>query len=152
MSAHRSGFTLVEIVAVMVIGFLMAAVSYPRLVPARESAQMGAAKQQVAAALTTARAAAVRRGGPVALSINGNTIRLVGVAINGSLITLDGPFPLDSIHGVALSSSASSITFDSRGVAAGVPVAGVKLVLSNASRRDSICVSRAGMVMTRGCL
>src|SRR6266487_552609 len=76
--AGACGFTVIEMLIVVVLLGLLTAMAYPRMSGVRNSAGLRAARVQFAASLATARAAAVRWGRPAQLKRIGNSIQVRG--------------------------------------------------------------------------
>lgn len=152
MIRQRNGFTLAEVLLVIVMASLMLAMAAPKLGAARERYQVGAAKQQLAALLTTTRQAAIRRGTGAAFRRSGNRIWAMVPEANGTWTDIGARYYLDSLYRVTVASTRDTIAFDARGVPVGIPLGGAKFVVDHNGFRDSVCVSRGGLIMSQGCL
>src|SRR5688572_27706599 len=87
MKKQRRGFSMIEILIVMLIMGLMAAIAFPRGVEAIRTASRRAAQQQVAAYLARARALAIQRGRRAEFQINGSVMQ-VTVDQNGAQVVV----------------------------------------------------------------
>ena len=149
MNRHRRGFTMVEVLAVIVIMSLIMAIAAPRLGAARERGNVESAKIHVASTIATARAAAIRRGVPARFEREKNDV-WVSVITAGGWQELSPRVRLDSLYRVALDATNNVVVFDQRGVAVGLGGT-AKFVVAHSGLRDSVCVSRAGMIMSQEC-
>jgi general secretion pathway protein H len=75
----ESGFTLLEVLVVLAITVLIAALLYPQVDTARFAVRQRLARENLAAAVEAARAAALRSGAPVTLRTDQSaTVLLIG--------------------------------------------------------------------------
>ena len=147
MRSHRSGFTLLELTIALSIALVLVSLAAPRLRRARERAILSNTHDYLVSSLATGRAAAIQRGRRVDVVITGGLIKL---ADGTSSAVIGQPVRLDSTQ-VSISATSGTISFDSRGFATGLPMAGATYVLTRGDRVDSVCVTRLGMIMERGC-
>ena len=146
---NRKGFTAIEMAIVAALIGLLAAMAFPKFSALRESAGLTAAKRQLITQLGAARAAAVQRNRAVALHTDGAEIWLttdVG-GVNTEIARRSRPYEQ---FDVTVEPSVDPITFDPRGIATGLPVAGAKYLLYRSDRADSVCVTRFGVIVP-GC-
>jgi len=147
---NRPGYTIVEMVVVLLIFGIVTALSIPHLHGASSSAGLRSARQQTASYLAQAHALTVQRGKEAWFVRSGNTIS-VSVDSSGTQVVYGRPHNLLSEHNVTIpTASRDIIKFDSRGYAIGTS-ATEKVVLTRDGMRDSVCVSKLGKVITRGC-
>jgi prepilin-type N-terminal cleavage/methylation domain-containing protein len=136
----RRGFTLIEIVLVLVVMGLAFGIALPRLNALQNSLAVSRAAEEIVAAHRRARVIAVLRSRPVVLSVSADTltIRLEGASTDvwGS----SGP----AAAGVALSGPTRRITFSPVGLAMGVSNASFPLARGSATR--TVIVSRLGRI------
>ena len=155
MKRARFGFTMVETLVVMAVLVLMATMAYPRISRWRTGYDLRSAKQQVAAAIATTRAAAVQKGRPARFIVAGNVIRAtVDTNAAGAAVTVVPPIDLLATFGVTLATQnipGNELLYGSRGVIA--PQAAMpRYYLTNSAGRDSLCVSGVGVLLKRGCI
>jgi len=150
--AGARGFTVIEMLIVVVLLGLLTAMAYPRMSGVRNSAGLRAARVQFAASLATARAAAVRWGPPAQLKRIGNSIQVrADTGGTGSFVSLGLPVPLDSQFSVTLSATVDSVVFGPRGLATNLSSSGAQFALVRGSLQDSVCLTRLGEVAPVGC-
>ena len=120
----------------------------PRFAAMRDRMALRSAKQQMAAYLVTARAAAIRRSATAVFAVQSSTISARVKLPDGTQSSLGGKVPLLSARGVTVAPSISAadsiIAYDSRGMA-NLQATRVYLLTRN-SKKDSICVSRLGLI------
>ena len=141
---HRRGFTLPEILIVIVLISILALVAIPRFATANGKRHMESARMRVAAALATARAAAIQKGEPVRFQISNHRVTVVRLAGSANLIS---PVPLDTLYNVRASGFTDplQIDFSARGFAN--YGSRLKIVLRRSGvADDSVIVMPTGMV------
>jgi prepilin-type N-terminal cleavage/methylation domain-containing protein len=115
--ASRSGFSLVEILIVIVLISLLALVAIPRFSTASGKRQVESARLRVASALATARQAAIQKGQTVQFKITSNRVTVIA---SGTTTNLISPAPLDTLYKVTIGSNIGdpfTVDFSSRGFA-----------------------------------
>ena len=147
---NRRGFSLVELtVAVAFIGVLTALVA-PKVSEASDYNNILSAKRTVVTHFTSAQSSAVQRGRSVKVNIVSDSIWLAVVRTAGdSAIT--SKVSLADL-GADVEPTLSSVTYDSRGFAVGLPLTGAKVLFFGVGVTDSLCVTRSGMVLRKGCI
>ncbi len=155
MRSERKGYTLVEMMIVLSIMGGLALFSLPRFAGLQERSRLTAARQEVEAAIATARAAAIQKGRTATVVFSNNrlwvTVTSSGSGTQTSVVPVT---PLDSIYGVTVQSRSAgdtSIAFDMRGFASPRLSATGVFVLRGTTRTDSVCVTTSGQIMPRGC-
>ncbi|HTJ23341.1 MAG TPA: type II secretion system protein [Gemmatimonadaceae bacterium] len=147
-SRARRGFSIIELLVVLIVSGFVMAIGVPRFAAMRDRMALRSAKQQMAAYLVTARAAAIRRSSTAVFSVQNSTISARVKLPDGTQSSLGGKVPLLSARGVAVAPSISAadslVAYDSRGMA-NLSSARVYLFTRN-SKKDSICVSRLGLI------
>lgn len=150
MCRNRLGYTIMEMVVVLVLFGVITALSIPRLHAASSSAGLRSARQQTAIYLAQAHSLAIQRGREAWFQRSGNIVK-VTVDSSGTQIVYGRAHDLSDEHGVTIpSTSHDIIKFDARGYAIGASSI-EKVVLTRDGLRDSVCVSKLGKVINRGC-
>jgi len=145
-SLARRGFTLPEILIVIVLISLLSLAAIPRFAVANGKRQMQSAKMRVAAGAATARAAAIQKGQQVRFMIKSNRVTVIAAAKD--TIALMSPVPLDTLYKVTASGFTDSlvVNFSARGFAVGFDNA-TKITLKRPGiPDDSVVLTRTGMV------
>ncbi len=149
MRLNERGFSTLELLIVVVLLGVLASITAPKLSAVGSTLAVHAARQEVAAGLAAARAAAINRGQQVSFVRSGNTVGVFIVSA-GTTVTLGQVRDLQALHGVDVQASRNVIRFDARGIAIGLdPVE--TIVVSRSGTRDSVCVLRLGKVSRTDC-
>jgi prepilin-type N-terminal cleavage/methylation domain-containing protein len=146
----REGYTLTELLIVVVMVGALTLFALPKFSGLVERNKLQAARDEITAALATARAAAVQKGRTSTLRIVGNQIRVTVVTDDaGTTMTVIPAKNLRALYNVTLTPDDSTISYDMRGYAR----LGAKSVfrIVGGSKRDSVCITAAGQIMPRGC-
>lgn len=150
MLRSRSGYTIVEMVVVLIIFGVVTALSIPRLHAAQSSASLRSARTQTAIYLAQAHALAIQRGREARFVRTGNVVT-VTVDSSGTQVVYGQPHDLSEEHGVSIpTTTQDTIAFDARGFATNV-TSTAKVVLTRDGMRDSVCVVKVGKIINRGC-
>jgi Tfp pilus assembly protein FimT len=148
---RRRGFTVQELLVVIVVAGLMMKIGLPKLGTMKNKNNLRAAKQQVMAYIVDARAAAVRRSRTGHFIRTSNTIQ-AKVDSASTVVKVTSTVQLDKTKNitVAISGSAAttdSIHFDPRGFATNLTGSRTYvLTVTGTTTKDSVCVSRLGLI------
>jgi prepilin-type N-terminal cleavage/methylation domain-containing protein len=143
---NRLGFSLSEMMVVVVISGILLSIALPKTKTLRDKSSVRAAKQQVASYLAIARASAIRRSQPAQFYLVNNKVW----ATYGSTTrtSVGGSVQLDVLRGVAVTLSGAtandSVIYDSRGI--GTLSASRTYKITKNSSSDSLCVSKLGLI------
>jgi prepilin-type N-terminal cleavage/methylation domain-containing protein len=140
--APRRGFTLPEILIVIVMISVLAIVAIPRFANTNAKRHMESARMRVTAALATARQAAIQKGQPVTFMIKAHR-----VTVSAGPDTIMTRVPLDTLYQVRVSNVTDpyTIEFSSRGFARLSSSATIVLKRNGVSD-ESVVVTTTGMV------
>ena len=149
-SPSRRGFSLIEMLVVLVIAGITMAIAMPKFAGMRDRMSVRSAKQQFSSYLATARAAAIRQSQLGHFHANSNTIWSNVNQPDGTSINVSKGVSLMNARGVAVTLGGSapsqdSIIFDSRGMSTNIS-AGRTYVFTRNGVKDSICVSKLGLI------
>jgi prepilin-type N-terminal cleavage/methylation domain-containing protein len=111
---RRNGFTLIEMMIVIVIAGIMLAMAMPKLHDWSTSADVRGARTEATSLLAKARAAAIQDNKVTTASFSGTSGAVVVVATNDTLQQV----ALGSEYGVTMSPSSWSVSYDPRGIGA----------------------------------
>ena len=140
---NRLGFTLPEILIVIVMISLLALVAIPRFASASGKRNLESARMRVAAALVTARQAAIQKGQSVTFSIS-STNEVKVKAMGSDTTNLVSPVPLATLYNTT-SDAAYTIDFTARGFT--TLANNQRIILTRAGTgADTIWVTKTGMV------
>jgi Tfp pilus assembly protein FimT len=131
---------------VIVMISLLALLAVPRFTAANGRRHMQSARLRVAAAVATARQAAIQKGEQVTLKIDKHRVTVYPKAGTDTLIS---PVPLDTLYKVTVEGPSQPITieFSARGFATNLSASETHIVLRRSGvSDDTVTVSRTGMV------
>lgn len=141
----RPGFTAIEMALATTIVGIVTAIAYPKLTSIREQSELQGAKRQVITQLAGARTSAIQRGRSVDLRTVGGGVWLT--IEDGGTKIISPRIRVDETFGVSLTASHAIVSYDARGYATSLPVAGAKFVLARGAMKDSVCITRLGVVL-----
>jgi len=151
----RAGFSLPELMLVMVIVTLLTLMSLPKFGNLRERSRISSAMQRLESSIAAARAAAIQKGRNAQIIISNNSV-IVKVVTNaaGATATVIPAMNYYTEYGVTFSYGTpadSMLTYGARGFMSPTLTYAVKIRLQSTTRSDSICTTMAGQLMKRGC-
>ncbi len=155
---RRDGYSMIELLVVIVSLAIVFSMVAPRVTAIRESTSLRAGRQQLTTAFSAARAAALQKGRPSALVINGNEVRVrVRSGLNNANVLVLGPIRFDVALGMTLeplSGAPDSVAYNQRGMMSTVMPAADQVLryrLRYGSKADTLCISAAGLILPKGC-
>ena len=149
MRATRSGFTLVEMMMVLVMIGVLSVAATPRIKDALGASALRSAKFEILATLRRARATAIQRGKVARLVVSGSLVR-VTVDSSGQQVAVGAPVDFYRYYKVTVTGTTGTVGYDPRGFAVGLNNA-ERIYLTRSGKRDSVCVSRIGQISPKGC-
>jgi prepilin-type N-terminal cleavage/methylation domain-containing protein len=151
VNRSRQGYTLTEMLIVVGVVGLLTLVSLPRFSGLVERNKLQAARDELTAAIATARAAAIQKGRTATLFLNGNQMWVTAVTSSSGTTTTVVPVKsFSTLYNVSVA-GLTSVTFDSRGFASPRLSTTGKYLITGASKKDSVCITTAGQIMPRNC-
>jgi len=155
-SAGRRGFSLMELLIVVVITGVITMMSVPRLKTTLERRGVEGARQRVEAMIATARASAIQKGRQSLFMATGSGVSVWTMNPTTGYWEAQVPYQLltQTFPGVSLQIGGSGwwyVWYDSRGLTYSKPPSTTVFRIVGASSRDSVCVSRFGQVLPRRC-
>jgi prepilin-type N-terminal cleavage/methylation domain-containing protein len=142
MPVLRRGMTMVELLVMVAILGVLAAIAVPRAVMAVDRLSVRGATQDVVLTLAAARAAASRRGAYASFVADTRRGRVRAVSGGEVLVERD----LAQLRGIKLEASRESVTFAPGGLGWGA--ANTTVIVSRGGRSDTVVMSRLGRVRT----
>lgn len=141
----RGGFTLVELLVVLILAALISSMVVPRFFSYARQLSARSAVSQVVADLALARTQAVREGRTVSLRVTGASTYQVTVD-NGATIlkTVKTVDVKGAQRAVSISPTTARVIFDSRGML--LPGSSAQLLVNRTGRVDTVSVSAVGRV------
>jgi prepilin-type N-terminal cleavage/methylation domain-containing protein len=139
---NRRGFSMTEVLVVLVLIALIMKMSFPKIIAIRERNAVRAAKLQLVSQITTARAAAIRRSQPSTFTWqSGEALAKVGPT--GTENVVSGRVRLAAMQVTV--TPTDDIQFDPRGFATNLTARKVYRFTRN-NYTDSLCVSKLGQI------
>ena len=150
MRKGRYGFTMTEMLMVLIIFGVVTALAVPKFNLLRNSGKLSAAKTHLMSSLTTARASAIQNGYGSRWLLNGNDVTVSARTAAGAYTALSAPASFVDRYGVTVAATQGEILFDPRGIATNLT--STNKIYVTGTTRDSVCVTRLGVVLRTGCL
>jgi prepilin-type N-terminal cleavage/methylation domain-containing protein len=148
---RRAGFTIAEVLIVLIIMALITAMALPKLATSAQKTNVRSSRVELSTMVAKARAAAVQRGCVDTLHITTGSAATAWVTVCKA--SMSGTLTLDTIGGVdlvgkrmgvSLSTSTTNYIFDPRGLLVGG--AGGTIVISGRGFTDSVVINAIGKV------
>jgi len=151
---HRSGFTTIELLIVIVLIGAVTVITFPKIRQALDKTSVRAARVDVATFAALAKAAAVRRGCRGVIHFSYGAGSAVWVTACPRLApgagTVDTVSSIDSVgqrYSVSLTSTSDSLQFDPRGLEMDNVTTVVRFTGNVASNTDSVVINPLGKVV-----
>jgi prepilin-type N-terminal cleavage/methylation domain-containing protein len=146
------GYTLTELLIVVVIVGALTLFTVPKFSGLVERNNLNSAREEIAAAIATARASAVQKGRTATLRISNNTLWVTAVTNGAGGTTTVVPLKsLATLYNVSLAATDTTITYDMRGFASPRLASTGIFRITKGARRDSVCITTTGQIMPRRC-
>lgn len=151
----RNAYTLAEVLIVIAIVGILAAVTLPRYGTIRDQGQMASATTRFTRAVMAARQSAIQRGKPAYFKTNNSNIwvTLDTTGNNTDSVIVTSALSLTDAYGVQVTTPTGlvSIAYDPRGVSTQATKQVFHFLHTGSGRRDSLCVSRLGNTIREKC-
>ena len=136
----RRGFSLLELIVVVVIAGIIVALGLPRLTNARDAAGVRGAVEEIGALFAVARQEAI--AGRAAVTVRIDTAeRAVELRVGDARLIRRA---LGETYGVSLGTNRDSTVYDPRGI--GFGLSNVTIVVRRGTMVDTLAMSRLGRV------
>ena len=136
----RAGATLIEVMVVMGIIAVLAAVSIPRAAKYLDRIQVSGATREIASVFATARMAAVARASLVSVLIDQTAGTITAVSGTDTVVTRK----IGESFGVTMRATRDSMSYSSIGL--GYGAANLRVIVSRGDAADSVVTSRLGRI------
>lgn len=142
---NRQGFSLIELVMVVVLIGAVAVIMFPRIGPALNRRSVDGARVAITAMNAKAKAVAVQRGRAVTLERNGNRYFVISQhPVTGAPDTVDRQNLYERFK-VTLDADRNALVYDPRGI--GLQGSTTNIVITRAGYADTLRISAIGSVM-----
>ena len=151
--SRRAGFTLIEIMIVVVIFGIMVMVAYPKVSSSLVKNDVRSSRTALANMFSKARAVAMQRSRIARVEFNANNVVVTAsprvVTLAGSdRDTIGGVANLHTVYGITLTSSGSltPVVYDPRGFVTPALSQPLKFYLTRSGKQDSVTIDYLGRV------
>jgi len=143
---RRTGFSTIEMVMVIVLIGLIAAIGFPRLRTGLEKQNIRSSKALIATLAATARGTAIQRGCSATLNLTGDSVWVTACGINppAASVQVGTKKLVGSEFNVMLSPNRPSVIYDPRGIATVFQPTTVRVIGPN--YQDSVVINELGRV------
>lgn len=143
----RKGFTTIEMIMVVIMIGVIAAIGFPRLRDAFEKQNIRGAKALMATMVATARGAAIQRGCAATLNMTVDSAWVTACGVNppAASVAVGTKKLIGDDFGVKLGPSSASISYDPRGIAVVFQTTTVQIIGPHYT--DSVVVNQVGRVI-----
>ena len=143
----RKGFSLIEMITVLVLIGIIAAIGFPRLRDALEKQNVRSAKALIATLAATARGAAIQRGCAATLNMTVDSAWVTACGVNppAANVQVGTKKLVGDEFRVTLNPSAPSVVYDPRGIATVFQTTTVQVI--GPHNQDSVVVNQVGKVI-----
>ena len=142
----RKGFSLIEMIVVVILIGIIASIGFPRLRDALEKQNVRSAKALIATLAATARGAAIQRGCSATLNLTVDSIWVTACGVNppAASVQVGTKKLVGDEFSVTLNSSGGSVVYDPRGISTVFQATTVRIIGPNYS--DSVIINEVGRV------
>src|SRR5882762_1162263 len=118
-SMGRKGFSMIEMIIVVILIGLIASIGFPRLRDGLEKQNVRSAKALIATLVATARGAAIQRGCSATLNLTVDSVWVTACGVNppAALVRVGTKKVVGKEFNVTLNSTGASVVYDPRGIA-----------------------------------
>src|SRR5437899_10367549 len=115
----NKGFSMIELIAVLILIGVIASIGVPRLPTGLEKQSGRSSKALIAAVAATARGAAIQRGCPATLNMTADSVWVTACGVNppAANVQVGTKKMVGSEFRVTLNPSVASVVYDPRGIA-----------------------------------
>lgn len=143
---QRRGFTLIEILVVIGLIGLLAAIAMPRISQTLVRTNVTSSRGAVISAHGLARATAIQRGITSELVFSGNTLLVLSEnPVTRTVDTIGAPNDLNDRYGVTVTTTRDTLTFDPNGI--GVDGGATTVTVARGAYTESIRINAVGRVL-----
>ncbi len=147
MHSHRSGFTAIEMIIVIVIVGIMMTIALPYLRNSSAKASVRGAADEISRLYAMGRAVSIQRGKTAKLALNSgaSTAVILAAKVNATgWDTIGAVENLNSRYGVTFTESADTLYFSPRGI--GVNLSNTLIIITNNAFSDTVIIYPTGTI------
>ena len=143
---RRKGFTTIELIIVIILIGVIAAIGFPRLRDGLEKQNVRSAKALIATMVATARGAAIQRGCAATLNMTVDSAWVTACGVNppAANVQVGTKKLIGDDFGVTLGPSAGTVVYDPRGIATVFQTTTVRVI--GPHNTDSVVINQVGKV------
>jgi prepilin-type N-terminal cleavage/methylation domain-containing protein len=142
----RKGFSMIEMIVVVILIGIIATIGFPRLRDGLEKQNVRSAKALIATLAATARGAAIQRGCSATLNLTVDSIWVSACGVNppAASVQVGTKKLVGDDFSVTLSSTAASVVYDPRGIA--TVFQPTTVYVTGPQYSDSVVINEVGRV------
>lgn len=143
----RKGFSMIEMMIVVILVGVIAAIGFPRLRDGLEKQNVRSSKALIATLAATARGTAIQRGCSATLNMTVDSIWVTACGVNppAASVQVGTKKLVGDEFSVTLSPTAASVVYDPRGISTVFQVTTVRVI--GPHYRDSVMINQVGKVI-----
>jgi prepilin-type N-terminal cleavage/methylation domain-containing protein len=142
----RNGFSTIEMIIVVILIGVIAAIGFPRLRDGLEKQNVKSSKALLATLVNTARGTAIQRGCPATLNITVDSVWVTACGVNppAASVQVGTKKLVGSEFRVTLSFTNASVVYDPRGLSTQFQPTTIRVI--GPHYRDSVMINEVGKV------
>lgn len=143
---RRNGFSTIEMIIVVILIGIIAAIGFPRLRRGLEKQNVRSSKALIATLAATARGTAIQRGCRATLNVSGDSVWVTACGVNppAASVQVGTKKLVGSEFGVALSATQPTVVYDPRGISTVFQITTIRVI--GPHYRDSVIINQVGKV------
>ncbi len=143
----NKGFSMIELIAVLILIGVIASIGFPRLRDGLEKQNVRSSKALIATLAATARGAAIQRGCPATLNMTADSVWVTACGVNppAANVQVGTKKMVGSEFRVTLNPSVATVVYDPRGIASVFQPRTIRVI--GPHYRDSVMINEVGKVI-----
>ncbi|MFN2572308.1 MAG: GspH/FimT family pseudopilin [Gemmatimonadales bacterium] len=143
---NRQGFSTIEMIIVVILIGVIAAIGFPRLRDGLEKQNVRSSKALIATLAATARGTAIQRGCSATLNLTVDSVWVTACGVNppAAVVAVGTKKLVGAEFSVSLNPSAASIVYDPRGIPTVFQTTRVRII--GPHYQDSVVINQVGKV------
>ncbi|HEV2670347.1 MAG TPA: GspH/FimT family pseudopilin [Gemmatimonadales bacterium] len=142
----NKGFSAIELIVVLVLISVIAAIGFPRLRDGLEKQNVRSSKALIATLAATARGTAIQRGCPATLNLTGDSVWVTACGVNppAANVQVGTKKLVGREFNVQLNPSVANVVYDPRGIATDFQSRTIRVI--GPHYQDSVVINEVGKV------